>query len=752
MSSNPAALTPIPTPVTLAEDEGGLNMFEMLDMVLEQKWLISSITAAALAVGYAQSKLAVPIYDASTVMQIESQGNSLGPMFGASSNNSTATEIEIMRSRSVIGEAVNNLSLDISVQPKYLPVVGNWLSRLADQPSEPGFLGLAGYVHGNEKLEVDQLDLPSTFMDQSLTVRLTANGLKLLQANGGLLGEGEIGKTLNFSYMGEQGSLKIKSVRGRPGAEFYIKRESHLSVTQAIQNNLLVVENRAGTGIVTATLEDPDPEKAAKVLNEIASIFVSNSTKRKAAEAEKSVEFLSEMLPQLRKEVENNEDKLNKYRIERGIFELSDDAKNLMQQSAGQRILLVELKQKRKELEKLYTEEHPAMQALNSKIQELSDQIGKIESAAKNLPAVQQELLTLEREVKISDGIYTRLLETFHQLRLTKEGKLGNVRVVDPALKPLTSSKPNRLAMVGVATGIGLALGLGVAFLRHRLRSGIQHADELEQKLGLNVFATVPFSPIQNLLAQAIKTKQAGQHLLALTKPDDPAVESLRSLRTALQFAMLDAPNNIVLLTGPTPGIGKSFASANFAAVLAAAGKRVLLIDADMRKGHMHSFLGQQRRTGLSELIAGSQTLEQVLRRNAASNLDFISAGTLPPNPAELLMSPVTVDLLKALSAQYEIVIVDTPPVLAVSDTAVLAPQAGTVFLLARAEVTTLPEVQESVKRLEQSGASLRGVIFNGLDLSRRAYRYGYGYKYGYKYGRYRYQYKAYDYNSKLTT
>ena len=748
MNTTQAVTAPL-LPQPMVEEASSFNVFELLDVVLEQKWLIAGITAAGLTAGYVQSKLAQPIYEASTLMQIEQQGDGLGPMFSGGASNSTATEIEIMRSRSIVGQAVNNLRLDVSVTPKYLPILGNWLSRISSQPSNPGFLGMPGYVHGNEKLEVEQLELPASFIGQRLLVRLTPKGYQLLLENGTRIAEGEIGKPLNFNYLGEMGLIQIKSASGRSGAEFYIKRESYLAVTQEIQAAMRVSEVRAGTGVINAVLEDPDPSKAAKVINEIAGIFVSNSTKRKAAEAEKSVEFLGELLPQLRKEVEANEDKLNKYRIERGIFELSDDAKDLMQQSAGQRIRLIELRQQRKELEKLYTDEHPAMQALDNKISQLSGQIGKIESAAKNLPAVQQELLTLEREVKISDGIYTRLLETYHQLRLTKEGKLGNVRVVDPALKPQTSSRPNRTAMIGIGAAIGLAIGVALAFLRNYLRPGIRHADELEQKLGLNVFATVPFSPVQAALAQAIKAKQPGQHLLALTKPDDPAVESLRSLRTALQFAMLDAPNNIVMLTGPTPGIGKSFASANFATVLAAAGKRVLLIDADMRKGHMHHFFGQQRGDGLSELIAGSRTLEQVVKQNITPGLDFIATGTLPPNPAELLMSHTTVDLLKALSAQYDIVVIDTPPVLAVSDSAVLASQSGTVFLMVRAESTTLAEVQESVKRLEQSGAVMRGVIFNGLDLSRRAYRYGYGSKYGYKYGRYQYQYKTYDYNSK---
>lgn len=735
------------------DEEDGFNLFELLDVVLEQKWLIGSVTAAALAVGYTRSQLAEPIYEASTVMQIESQGSGLGPMLssGGSGQNTTAAEIEIMRSRTVVGEAVNNLNLDISATPKYLPVIGNWLSRMSGSPSTPGFLGKPGYVHGNEKLEIEKFEVPTSLLGQTLLVRLIDKGYQLLDSNGKQLGQGEVGKPLSFNYLNDPGSVTIKSVIGKPGAEFFLSQASHLSVTQGLQANLRIFENKAGTGIVTAILEDTDAEKSAKVLNEIASIFVSQSTKRKAAEAEKTITFLDEMLPQLRKEVEANSSKLNKFRIQQGSFDLGNEAQDLLKQGAAQRIKLVELQQLRKEYEKLYTPEHPAYQALENKIKALSGSIGELESQAKNLPAVEQELLQLERDVKISDGIYTSLLNTYHQLRMTKEGKLGNVRVIDPALKPQSSSKPNRSGMISTAGGIGLVLGIGMAFLRNRLRPGIRHADDLEQKLGLNVFATIPFSPVQKVLNEAIKAKQPGVHLLSRVKTDDPAIESLRSLRTSLQFAMLDAPNNIVVLTGATPNIGKSFASVNFASVLAAAGKRVLLIDADMRKGHIHNYLGLQRGQGLSELISGSVKQDQVIHKNVTEGLDFISTGTLPPNPAELLMSTVTTQTLKTLSDQYDIVIIDTPPVLAVSDTLVLAPQAGTTFLLARADITTLAEVQETVKRLSQTGAKPSGVLFNGIDLTKR--RYGYGYGYGYKYGRYRYryryQYRNYEYGSK---
>ena len=406
------------------------------------------------------------------------------------------------------------------------------------------------------------------------------------------------------------------------------------------------------------------------------------------------------------------------------------------------KVKLLEAQQKRKELETRFTAQHPSVQALDNQIQALQREIGGLDGKAKAFPTTQQDLLRLTRDVKVNNELYTNLLNSFQQLRLVKEGKVGNVRIVDTAVAPERPVKPQRglaLAMSGV---LGLLAGLGLAFLRNSLKPGIKSADELEQALGLHVFATVPKSAVQQQLAVDIVAKKPGVHLLAAVKPDEPAIESLRSLRTALQFAMLDARNNIVLITGPTPGIGKSFTSANFAAVLAVAGKRVLLIDGDMRKGHIHQFFGMERGMGLSEVIAGSQTLAQVLHRQLLPGLDFVSTGTTPPNPAELLMAPSVQQLLQGAGQQYDIVIIDTPPVLAVADTAVLAPQAGTVFLIARSEITSLGEVQESLKRLTQAGVAVKGAIFNGLDLSKR--RYGQGYGYGYK--RYGYRYQAYQY------
>jgi tyrosine-protein kinase Etk/Wzc len=299
--------------------------------------------------------------------------------------------------------------------------------------------------------------------------------------------------------------------------------------------------------------------------------------------------------------------------------------------------------------------------------------------------------------------------------------------------------KPKRSLTLLLALVVGLVAGVVAAVVRAALFRGIRSSQEIEAHTGLNVYSTIPLSPQQLVMARRVAERTPGVHVLAQTDPNDIAVESLRSLRTALQFAMLEAKNNRVLITGATPGVGKSFVSANFAAVLASAGKRVLLIDADLRKGFLNHYFGVSRAGGLSELIAGSIQPQAAIRKNLVPNVDLITTGMLPPNPAELLMSGHFAKVLDSLSAEYDLVIIDTAPVLAAADTLSVAAHAGTLLLVARAEQSQLGELNECAKRLSHAGQTVTGVLFNAVDLSRRHYG-SYSYKYGgYKYRDYRY-------------
>lgn len=732
--------------MSITEDDDRIDLLGLLDIVLEQKKIIAAVTLAAMTLGSGYVMTAAPIFEANTLIQIEdSKGSPISALMGEAANmfdikSSATAEIEILRSRLVVGQAVTYLKLDLDVTPKYLPIVGEWLSRYASEPTGHQYLGSQGYVSGNDEISVRLFDVEPQLLNTKFTLVLTTAGFDLFSADGNKLGASKPDEKLDFVHMGNKGSIIVGGIRGTVGSEFFITRRSHLAATEKLQSQIKIAEKGKQSGMLLASLEGEDPQLIGKILNEIGQIFVRQNTERKSAEAEKSLAFLNTQLPYLKKQLDDSENKFNEFRTRKGTFDITLEAQSLLKESVDLKIKLTELQAKRKDLATRFTDQHPNMQALDSVIKDNLSQIKTIEAKVKNLPTMEQDMIRLTRDVQVGNQLYTDLLNSYQQLRLVKEGKVGNVRIVDTAVAPENPVKPKPSLVLALAALLGLFAGLGLAFLRNAMRPGIRNVDEIEHQLGLHVYASVPFSANQAQLDQDIQNKKPGNHLLASHHINDPAIESLRSLRTSLQFAMLDAPNNIVLITGATPNLGKSFTSANFAAVIAVAGKRVLLIDADMRKGHINTYFGKQRGMGLSELITGTQTLDNVLQKTLLPNLDFISTGSLPPNPAELLMSSNTSDLLKYLSSLYDIVMIDSPPVLAVSDTAIFAPQAGTTFLVARSDVSTLGELQETTKRLSQSGVTVKGVIFNGLDLSKR--RYGYGYKYN----NYAYRYKQYNY------
>jgi tyrosine-protein kinase Etk/Wzc len=733
-------MTPNTPPLPIAppaEDE--IDLLSLLDVLLEAKWLVASVTAATLLLGGSFAYLSRPVYQANTLLQVEdSQAGAAGALGEASSlfniKSPASAEIEILRSRLVVGKAVEDLQLHITAQPKRFRWIGDGLASRATGLSEPGFLGMAGYVHGTEKIKLSLLELPPALENQALTLITTSGGYSLQSPGGETLVEGPVGNVLAWGEGSSAGRIAVHTLEALPGAHFTVASRSRQAVVESLQGQLNISEKGRQSGVIAITLQGNDPEQITKVLQAVGNNYVRQNVERKAAEADKSLVFLNGFLPTLKKQLEGSETAFNQFRNQKGTFDLSTEGQLALTSSVGLQTQLLELQQKRRALSSQFTASHPNIQVIDAQIATLNKEIAGISNRVKVLPNIEQELLRLTRDVKVNSELYLNLLNSAQQLRLVREGKVGNVRVVDQAVTQQNPVAPKRSQIVLLSALLGLLGGVALAFARNAMNSGIKDSAEIETHTGLNVFATVPHSAVQAKLYENITNKAPGQHLLALTHAEDPGIESLRSLRTALQFALLDARNNVVLFTGPTPRIGKSFVSANFAAVLGAGGKRVLLLDADLRKGYINQYFGLARGPGLSELVAGSKTFDEVVQRNVAPGVDLIPTGALPPNPGELLLSPATVQLIQKLSAQYDLVIIDTPPVLAVSDTQVLAPVAGTVFLIAKANVTAIGEIHESVKRLQQSGVAVKGVVFNDFKVDKR--RYG---GYGYRYSRYRY-------------
>ena len=730
-------------PPSLADQQDGeeMDLLGLLDVLIEARWLIAGITAAVLFFGALYAFLSQPVYQADSLIQVEQSdpttSNALSEMAALFNVQSPASaEIEILRSRLVIGQAVDDLRLHLSARPDYLPLIGSWLASRSDSLSNPGFPGLKGYVWGAESIELDRLDMPAELEGTSLHVIATQDGYTVQGPEGDTLAEGKIGELVPFEFRGAPAAIRLTALHAKPGARFIVSRQSRISMIKGLQGALEISEKGKQSGVLSAVLAGPDPQRITRILNAIGQAYVEQNIQRKAAEAEKSLAFLDDFLPELKAKMDKAADRYTAFRDEHGTFDLGTEGSLSLHTSVELESQLFALQQKRRELSALYTAEHPTLQVVDRQIAAVKKEIEELSRKISALPDLEQRLLTLMQDVKVNGELYVNLLNSAQQLRLIKEGKIGNVRVVDKAVEPGRPIKPNKPLVLSVALLLGLILGVGAAFLRNMMRPGIKDPADIESTLGLNVFATVPHTGRQTELHQQIMSRKPGNHVLASTAPSDPAVESLRSLRTALQFAMLDASNNIVLFSGPTPGIGKSFTSVNFAAVLGAAGKRVLLVDADLRKGYVHQYFGQERARGLSELISGSILAEQAIRREVLPNVDLIATGVLPPNPAELLLSPATPKTLEDLASRYDIVLLDTTPILAVSDATALASHAGSVFLLARAEISTLGELEESAKRLRQSGARINGVIFNDLSATSRRY----GGKYGsYKYTQYEY-------------
>jgi tyrosine-protein kinase Etk/Wzc len=729
------------------DDDDEINLAEYWDIIIDSRWLIAAVTVLALLLGGAYAFLARPVYEANMLIQVEDSAGSAKSFLGEASSlfdvkTPAVAEIEIIRSRMIVGQAVQNTLLYIDARPRYIPLVGAWLAGRAKGLSEPGVLGVGGYVSGTERIEVAQLDAPLSLEGSRFTITAQPNSQYLLshpELESGLAGK--VGVPLIQSTPLGTVALIVSALTAKPGAEFTLVRRSRLAATEDLQTNLKLAEKGRQSGVIDATLQGTDPVQLTVILNEIGRQYVRQNIERKAAEAQKTLAFLDVQLPQFKKQLDVAEEAYNRYRNQHGTVALDEEAKLVLTRTVDLQSKLLEAQQRRRDIESRFTAEHPTVRTLDAQIAAFNREISALNARVRGMPTVQQDALRLERDVKVNNELYQKLRNNALQLQLVREGKVGNVRLIDEATPPEIPVKPQRAMVLALAAALGLLAGVMLAFARNSFFRGIRNPQEIEGHTGLNVYSTIPLSASQPALTRAAVNKAKGIHLLAMTAPHDPAIESLRSLRTALQFAMLGSPNNRVLITGATPGVGKSFVSANFAAIMAAAGKRVLLVDADLRKGYLSHYFGVPRAGGLSEVVAGTLPAAQAVHRQVLPNLDLLTTGLLPPNPAELMQSGALAQVLDDVSAQYDLVIVDTPPVLVAADTCAVAPHVGTLLMVARADQTQLGELHESAKRLAHAGRTITGVLFNAMDLSRRHYG-----SYGYKYGRYKY--RDYSYGS----
>ena len=699
-----------------------IDLGRLLGLMLDNKWLIIGITCLFALTGVIYALCATPVYQADALVQVEQKKagipglSDVSDMLG-SSDSEAATEIELIKSRMIIGQTVDELNLNVQITPDFPYGAGK------------GLAARLGWQAG--KLLVSRFQVPAAYEGLPFALELLENGAYRLSHDGEELLQGKAGEMVQSK---DGISLLVADLQGEAGQRFTLTKLPTLQVINDLQQNLMVSEKGKKTGMLALSLNGDDRDAIRTVLESVARNYVLKNIERNAAEAEKSLEFLQSHLPGVRSALEESEQKLNSYRQKNESVDLNLEAKAALDTMVALETQLNELTFKESDIAQQFTKSHPAYISLLEKRHTLLKEKERINQQVQKLPKVQQDVLRLTRDVEVGQQIYLQLLNKVQELNILKAGTVGNVRIIDHAAVQIKPVKPKKPLIVVIATLLGGMLSVALVLIRAAFNRGVEGPDELE-KLGINVYASVPLSDLQQ---EQIKKQQKGKKitLLAQHNPADLSIEAVRNLRTSLHFAMMEARNNVLMITGPGPSIGKSFISANLASVIAQGEQKVLLIDADMRKGHLHHYSSATAKAGLSDYLSGQKDLAQIITPGGQPGLDFIARGQVPPNPSELLMHPRFAALLEWASAHYDLVLVDTPPLLAVTDAAIVGRLAGTTFLVARFAVTAAKEVELTLRRLEQNGIEAKGVILNAME--RRAAGY-----YGGSYGYYQYSYQS---------
>jgi tyrosine-protein kinase Etk/Wzc len=442
---------------------------------------------------------------------------------------------------------------------------------------------------------------------------------------------------------------------------------------------------------------------------------------RQSAEAAKSLEFLREQLPEIKKELEAAEREFNQYQVKVGSVNISAEATALLDQIVDIESAVAELQLQQAELNRKYTTDHPAYQAWREQMAEQRGRRTEMNERVKSLPETQQELLGLKRNLEVGTEIYTQMLNNIQELDIVRAGTVGNVRIVDDAVVNLSAPvKPRKPIIVAAATLFGGFLGVAIVLVRAALNRGIENPDDIEA-LGLPVCASIPLSDEQRKLDRRdsrgrVRRQSRQMHPKALLAHRNPTDIAIESLRTSLNFAMLEADNNIMMISGPSPNVGKSFVSGNLAAVVAQSGQKVLRIDMDLRRGYMHKMFDMGPEDGVSDVLSRRIALQDAIKSAKVGELFVLPRGTIPPNPSELLMSQGLADLLNEVKDQYDLVIVDTPPVMVVTDAAIVGRHCGVTMLITRFGLNPAKEIELTKQRFEQNGINVKGVVLNAVE------------------------------------
>jgi tyrosine-protein kinase Etk/Wzc len=580
-------------------------------------------------------------------------------------------------------------------------------------------------------LWIAEFNVPLAYQNKNFVLTaIDSQNFKLISPDGAEF-TGKVATASRFKT--SAGNIDIQVTSLAPGYSYNLSKLTPAKAIDNLRANLAVAEKGKQTGILDASLTGANQDEITHTLTRIVKMYETQNLDKSSAETTKTLAFMQEQLPKLKAKLAEAEAQFNKFREQNATVDIDKEAELAVTQRATIETNLRELELKRAELSERYTDEYPVLKQLNMQIQALKDKENSLQQTITRIPEVQRQFLELSSDVKISNEIYLNMLKNYEQLQIVKSGQLGNVRIIDLPINTYEPIAPKKAQIVLIATLLGLMLGIGLAFLKSLLFAGVKNLEELENNTDIPVIGVIPHSP---RLTRLLKSKSTKIPLVEKIEPEGIVSEGFKSIRTHLLFNATKTDGNTLLVTGAGPGIGKSFIAANLAVAMAMTGKRVLLIDADARLGHLHDRFNLPNINGLVDYLVDdtvdAANSSYMIQTTLYKNLHFIPRGKGHSHASELLLGRKMKALLNFYRQFYDYIIIDTSPVLGTSDAQSLGQLVDSVLFVARYDISTVKQINYSIERLQRANVKVEGIIFNDAKQSiigKYNDQYGYEYK-----------------------
>jgi tyrosine-protein kinase Etk/Wzc len=746
-----------------------VHLFDYLNVILRRRRIFLLLFLTIFIGVTLYTFLMKPIYGARSTLYVKddkgSNGGILGELAMLNTSNPLDAEIEILKSRTNAEEVVKRLALNRNISKTSRGLTFE-IAEFSSTAAEPDYsIELSG---------------PESFIIKP------ADGSPVISA--------KVGQMVTTPTL----TLLLRAINGAPGDSFRLQQLNFNATVEGLRQEIKASEVGKKTNIINVSYTNTDPLLARDIVNTLVQVYLDQSLSSKTEEASRTVTFIEDQLKGTRNELEQSEKNLQSYKSTTGVVKLDTEADELIKkfseiekdlaavilqrkqvefalaalQEAGRKKeiyapvgfrddpqigamanRLTELEVQKGALISGNTENHPQVKALQRQIDELQRQIQstyetarlnlgrqeisieqqlrQYEDKLRTLPAAERDLAGLMRYSKVNADIYTFLLQKHEEARIVKASTISNIKVVDPAITPDNPLQPQKKKNLLLGLLLGLMTGVGAVFFIEYLDDTIKGSEEAQRVIGAPVLAVIPFIPADGDQDSDLHTSMV-THL----RPHSAISEAFRSLRTSLHFAAINREKKVLLITSTFPGEGKTTISANLAITLSQTGARVLVIDGDLRRPSLHTKFGHSKAPGLSELLAGDVPVASVLHNTGIPNLRLITAGTTAPNPAELLGSQKMADLLVALRNEYDHIIIDAPPVLAVTDAPLLTSRCDLVLLVLETERVPVKAAHRMVEMMANVRAPVGGIVLNNKS-STSMERYGYYGRYDSTYGGY---------------